>query len=217
MSETCKKLHEVFSALPRLRTGYKNSQVPANGIYIVFEKGEKAHGTDRIVGVGTHTGEGNLSQRLNEHLYIPNKDRSILRKHIGRCLLAAENNPLLEQWNKDTTSKAMREKHGKDIDTNAIAEIESRVSTYIANSFSFTVIAVASKKDRLALKSGLLSTIASCADCKPSAQWLGLHHPNAKIRDTGLWNIQHVDDTPLSAEAVDVICTTCAEWVPTPE
>ena len=90
MSETCKKLHEVFSALPRLRTGYKNSQVPANGIYIVFEKGEKAHGTDRIVGVGTHTGEGNLSQRLNEHLYTPNKDRSILRKHVGRCLLVAE-------------------------------------------------------------------------------------------------------------------------------
>ena len=99
MSETCKKLHEVFSALPRFGTGYENSQVPANGIYIVFEKGEKAHGTDRIVRVGTHTGEGNLSQRLNEHLYTPNKDRSIFRKHIGRCLLAAENNPLLEQWN----------------------------------------------------------------------------------------------------------------------
>ncbi len=217
MSETCKKLHEAFSALPRFGTGYVISQVPANGIYIVFEKGEKAHDTDRIVGVGTHTGEGNLSQRLNEHLYTLNKDRSIFRKHIGRCLLAAENNPLLEQWNLDTTSKAMREKHGKHIDTNAIAEIERRVSTYITNSFTFTVIAVASKKDRLALESGLLSTIASCADCKPSAQWLGLHHPNATIRDAGLWNIQHVGDTPLSAETVDVICSTCAERVPTPE
>ncbi len=166
---------------------------------------------------GTHTGEGNLSQRLKEHLYTLNKDRNIFRKHIGRCLLAAENNPLLEQWNLDTTSKANREKHGKHIDTNAIAEIERRVSTYIANSFSFTFIAKASKEERLALKSGLLSTIASCADCKPSAQWLGLHHPNATICDAGLWNIQHVGDTPLSAEAVDVICSTCAEWVPTPE
>ena len=55
MSETCKKLHEAFSALPRFGTGYVISQVPANGIYIVFEKGEKAHGTDRIVGVGTHS------------------------------------------------------------------------------------------------------------------------------------------------------------------
>ena len=217
MSETCKKLHEVFSALPRFGTGYVISQVPTNGIYIVFEKGEKAHGTDRIVRVGTHTGEGNLSQRLNEHLYTPNKDRSIFRKHIGRCLLAAENNPLLEQWNLDTTSKANREKYGKHLNTKALAEIESRVGTYITNSFSFTVIAVASKKDRLALKSGLLSTIASCADCKPSAQWLGLHHPNATIRHTGLWNIQHVGDTPLSAETVDVICSTCAERVPTPE
>ena len=217
MSETCKKLHEVFSALPRFGAGDENSQVPANGIYIVFEKGEKAHGTDRIVRVGTHTGEGNLSQRLNEHLYTPNKDRSIFRKHIGRCLLAAENNPLLEQWNLNTTSKAMREKRGKYIDTKALAEIERRVSAYITNSFSFTVIAVASKKDRLALESGLLSTIASCADCKPSAQWLGLHHPNATIRDVGLWNIQHLGDTPLSAETVDVICSTCAERVPTSE
>jgi hypothetical protein len=217
MSDTCKKLHEAFSALPRFGAGYENSQVPANGIYIVFEKGEKAHGTDRIVGVGTHTGEGNLSQRLNEHLYTPNKDRSIFRKHIGRCLLAAENNPLLEQWNLDTTSKAMREKHGKHIDTKALAEIESRVSAYITNSFSFTVIAVASKKDRLALKSGLLSTIASCAVCKPSAQWLGLHHPNATIRHAGLWNIQHLDDTPLSAETVDLICSASAVRVPTSE
>jgi len=217
MNETCKKLHEVFSSLTRLGTGYENSQVPANGIYIVFEKGEKAHGTDRIVHVGTHTGEGNLSQRLNEHLYIPNKDRSIFRKHIGRCLLAAENNPLLEQWNLDTTSKAMREKHGKHIDTNAIAEIESNVTTYIAKSLSFAVITVASKKERLALKSGLISTIASCADCKPSAQWLGLHHPNATIRHTGLWNIQHLHDTPLSAETVDLICSASAERVPISE
>ena len=111
----------------------------------------------------------------------------------------------------------MREKRGKYIDTKAIAEIESRVSTYITNSFSFTVIAVASKKDRLALESGLLSTIASCADCKPSAHWLGLHHPNATIRHTGLWNIQHLGDTRLSAETVDVICSTCAERVPTSE
>ena len=131
--------------------------------------------------------------------------------------IAAENSPLLEQWNQDTTSKAMREKHGKYLDTRAIAEIERRVGTYITNSFSFTFIAVASKKERLALESGLLSTIASCADCKPSAQWLGLHHPNATIRDAGLWNIQHIGDTRLSAETVDVICSTCAERIPTPE
>ncbi|MSP93707.1 MAG: hypothetical protein EXR00_00415 [Alphaproteobacteria bacterium] len=38
----------------------------------------------------------------------PNKDRSIFRKHVGRCLLAKSGDPLLAQWEIDLTTKASR-------------------------------------------------------------------------------------------------------------
>jgi len=28
----------------------------------------------------------------------------------------------------------------------------------------------------------------------PSATWLGSHSPNRKVRESGLWNVRHVDE-----------------------
>lgn len=87
MSRECGRWHKQFSILPRFSHGYRKERVPNNGLYVVFESGETAHDTDRIVRIGTHRGEGNLPKRINEHPYTPNKDRSIFRKHIGAFLL----------------------------------------------------------------------------------------------------------------------------------
>ena len=40
---------------------------------------------DRIVRIGTHTGENQLRSRLMQHFVKENKNRSIFRKNIGRC------------------------------------------------------------------------------------------------------------------------------------
>ena len=53
-----------------------------NRIYLLFEKGETVHGSDRIVQVATHVGEPRLRERLLEHL-TPNRDRNMLMKHIS--------------------------------------------------------------------------------------------------------------------------------------
>ena len=37
-----------------------------------------------------------ILKRLNEHLFTPNKDRSIFRKHVGRCLLVQRNDLFLK-------------------------------------------------------------------------------------------------------------------------
>lgn len=198
MSEACQLLHEAFSAMPRLRAGYSANQIPANGLYVVFETGEQAHGTERIVRVGTHTGQNNLPKRLVEHLYTPNKDRSIFRKHVGRCLLAAERNPFLEQWNLDRTTRKSREQTNHAVDMGELEKVEQRVSAYITEQFSFCVIPVEHKPDRLALEAALLCTIASCPECRPSKNWLGSHHPNPTISSGGLWNIQNLCGMPLS-------------------
>jgi len=66
-----------------------------------------AHSTDRIVRIGTHTGNNKLWFRLKEHL-IENKDRSIFRKNIGRALLNKDNDCFIEHWNKKNLTKKIK-------------------------------------------------------------------------------------------------------------
>jgi hypothetical protein len=76
-----------------------------NGIYIFFEKGEKFGEWDRIVRVGTDTGQNHLINRLKQHLVKENKDRSVFRKNIGRAILSKSKNPLIDYWNIGLTKK----------------------------------------------------------------------------------------------------------------
>ena len=64
-----------------------SKKIYKNGVYILFEKNESGHNGDRIVRIGSHTGNDNLVKRLEEHFLKENKDRSIFRKNIGRALL----------------------------------------------------------------------------------------------------------------------------------
>lgn len=89
MSENCNKIHQWFNRLPKFSFPFNEQEIPENGVYILFEKGEFAHDTDRIVRVGTHTGKNQLRSRLLQHFIKENKDRSIFRKHISRAQRSA--------------------------------------------------------------------------------------------------------------------------------
>lgn len=211
MSEACHALHQSLSRLPRLRAGYAENRLPANGVYVVFEQGEQAHGVERIVRIGTHTGQGNLASRLREHLYTPNKDRSIFRKHVGRCLLNQRGDPLLSQWNISLTARKARELHSHRIDHRRLAKIEEEVSEWITGRFSFAILPLESKQQRLALEEALLSTLAACPLCQPSPEWLGRHHPSSDaIRQSGLWNIQRLKGVPLTRAEAEALTVACA-------
>jgi len=198
MSNSCCILHEKFNTLPRFSKSFDEEKIPENGIYIVFENGETAHGLERMVRVGTHTGNGNLRKRISEHLYTPKKDRSIFRKHIGRCILSKRNDLFLEWWNKDLTEKKQREKYQDIIDAERQVEIEKEVSDYITNNLSFSTLEIPAKLDRLKMEKRLLSTLAQCNECHPSKNWLGHYHPSKNFRSVGLWNMQGLKGTALS-------------------
>ena len=85
--------------MQRYKFPYAKTTIPKNGVYVLFEKNEKAHETDRIVRIGTHTRDNRLFKRLREHFIKENKDRSIFRKNIGRAILNKKNDDFLEQWN----------------------------------------------------------------------------------------------------------------------
>lgn len=197
MSKACHLLHQWANGLQKYAYGFDTQNFPENGIYLVFEKGEQAHGVNRIVRVGTHDGNGRLGKRIFEHLYKPNKDRSIFRKHVGRCLLA--DSDFLEYWNLDLTKKSEREKYQSVINFERMAEVEKQVGTYISGNFSFSVFEVKTKKERLNIEKLLLSTITACSGCSPSKAWLGLNHQNPRIRQ-GLWNVQGLSGDVLSED-----------------
>jgi hypothetical protein len=197
MSQICNEIHKIFKELPRHSFPFNKTTIPKNGIYIIFEKNEYAHGADRIVRIGTHTGEKQLFSRLQQHFVKENKDRSIFRKNIGRALLNKENDPFLEQWDWDLTTKEKKEKYLPLLNQAKQKEVENRVSEYIQTNLSFCVIHVEGKEKRLELESKIISTVSLCEDCKPSKNWLGNFSPKRKIRESGLWLVNELYKDPL--------------------
>lgn len=198
MSKICGQLHMLFSSQQIFQFPFDPLQIPKNGIYVLFEDGENAHETKRIVRVGTHTGEGQLRSRLRQHFIQENKDRSIFRKNIGRAFLKRERDPLLEQWELDLTTREAKEKYKGRIDFEKLAEVEKKVSEYMQRHFQFIVFEVREKITRLDLESKIISTISKCDECKSSSTWLGLHSPKEKIRESGLWLVNELYKAPLS-------------------
>lgn len=215
MSEKCKQLHQWFNNLERISFPFDKRKIPLNGIYILFEKGETAHGMDRIVRIGTHTGENKLRSRLKEHFINENKDRSVFRKNIGRALLNRDKDPFLKQWETDLTSSESREKYSTLIDFEKQKEVEKNVSQYIQANFSFVVIEVEAREKRLELESKIISTISLCDECCPSSDWLGLFSPKEKISKSGLWLVNGLFKETLSDEDMKLIknLASCAAGV----
>lgn len=200
MSGECKILHNLVCSLKRYHSPFGDSTIPEDGIYVLFEKGEIGQGAERIVRIGTHTGEGQLRSRLRQHFLNENKDRSIFRKNIGRAILKKANDPFLEQWELDLTTRRNKAKYSHKIDLDRQKEIESKVSQYIQKNFSFSVFHINDKTKRMKIESKLISTVSLCNDCKPSSEWLGNYSPKTKICESGLWLINELYKTPLTAE-----------------
>ena len=198
MSKICSELHRILNQIQRYYYPYDLEKITKNGIYILFEQGEIAHGVDRITRVGSHRSDDCLLMRLNEHFINENKDRSIFRKNIGRAILNKSHDPYLSTWELDLTSRKSRERYAYRIDHHRQAQIESEVTVIMRSKFSFCVIPVEGKENRKRYESRLIATVAQCTQCRPSKNWLGLYSTKEKIRSSGLWNYQHVAGDTIS-------------------
>ncbi len=204
MSDACRFIHDLAGNFKRHKFPFEPQRIPESGIYLLFEAGETAHGTDRIVHVGTHSGERRLGPRLREH-ERPNKDRSILRKNIGRALLRESNDPFLEKWKLDLTSREAKRKYGRSVDSKRQRAVEEAVTDRIRRTFSFVAFPAEDKDARFELKSRIISTLSLCDGCRPSEQWLGRSSPKSKIRESGLWLTQGLRKEPLSEDEISYL------------
>ena len=201
MTDNCYRLHEWFNSLRKFRFPFDEDLplIPQNGIYILFERGETFEQMDRVVRVGTHTGDDQLRSRLRQHFADENKDRSIFRKNIGRCFLSKESHPYLKVWNLDFTTRDQKKKNAHLKDEHLQEQIEKRISHYIQQNMSFAVIGVNSKRERLYFESRIVSSISLSEKCKPSSDWLGRYSPKVRIRESGLWQVNELYKIPMNA------------------
>lgn len=201
----CTELHKILEPLPRFSFPFNEKIISLNGIYVLFEKGETGHINNRIVRIGTHTGDNQLRSRLKQHFAIENKDRSIFRKNIGRCLLNKNKDTYLKAWEIDFTTKQAREKYSHLLDVNHQKSIEKEISNYIQENFTFCILPINDKKKRLEIESKLISTVSNCSDCKPSLRWFGLYSPKDKIKSGGLWLVNSLQSVPLNLTDIEYI------------
>ncbi len=197
--ETCSRLHIAVHRLWHFRFPAIKGDVPESGVYFIFESGESAHSGPRIVRIGSHTGDRNLPNRLVEHTKA-NKDRSVFRKNIGRALLNKASDRFLDEWEIDLTTRNARQHHGGKVDQAVLSRVEAEVSRYIVDSLTAAVVRIDDKATRLRFESHAIATVAQCPACSPSATWLGRYSPAEKIRDSGLWQTQHLTGSPLSPD-----------------
>jgi hypothetical protein len=203
MSQLCHNLHHLFNKLPLFGFPFDTKMIPSNGVYILFENGEYAHETNRIVRIGTHTGDSQLRSRLQQHFVRENKDRSIFRKNIGRALLNKAKDPYLAIWELDSTTSEAKKKYSSLVDVEKQKQVEQQVTTYMQSNFHFVVFQVDGKDKRLELESKIISTVSSCRECKSSLEWLGHFSPKDKIRESGLWIVNELYKQPLTEDEYD--------------
>jgi hypothetical protein len=113
----------------------------------------------------------------------------VFRRHVGAALIRRSRPPeeLLTSWldrHRPTGERATQE-----------AQVELEVSRYIG-AMPFLWLSVPDRADRGYIERNsiaLLSCLTGGPDT-PSPNWLGLDAVRAEIRESGLWNVNHVND-----------------------
>ena len=210
---------------------------PRRGVYFFFEPGERRSLSgegDRVVRVGTHTGsKTKLWSRLSTHrgptkTGLGTHRNSVFRGLIGRALAYRGDCELPPTWrraNNDRRTKtgtinAVARRFGmtKEQVESSEEDLERRVSNYIGRMpllwLSVPDPPGRGNERRLRIERNaiaLLSAYARRALDPPSARWLGNHSEHEDIRESGLWNSNHVDE-PYDPAFLDEMERLIAVW-----
>jgi hypothetical protein len=176
---------------------------PKRGVYFFFEQGEKRSDTGdglRVVRVGTHAlkvdSGTQLWTRLSQHKGTPKTGGghhrgSIFRLIVGAALINRDGLIFPTWGNKNAADRDIRDEE---------VELERRVSEIIGN-MSFLWLGVEdspgpeSRRGYIERNSiGLLSNSDRTPLDPPSKRWLGHSCNRERVRKSGLWNQNHVDE-----------------------
>ena len=199
---------------------------PHRGVYLFFEHSEVRRDSGeglRVVRVGTHAlsagSRSTLRQRLGQHRGVAsgggNHRGSIFRLLIGQALLAQGGLAHCNSWGvKGDTSKASAAlSMSREALVIAEAPVEQAVTHYIA-AMPFLWLDIDDDPGPDSLRRtiernaiALLSNHGRTPLDSPSPRWLGHSSDRSLVRDSGLWNQRHVDEThdPVFLEVLEAI------------
>jgi hypothetical protein len=72
----------------------------------------------------------------------------------------------------------------------------------MTKNFSFSIVGIDLKADRIRHEEKLIGTLSKCKECTASSGWLGKWHPNSVLASKGLWNVQGHHGEVLSGEDI---------------
>lgn len=197
------ELEDACGGARRLSDCYGRMSWPQRGVYFFREDGEHRSDTGRgprIVRVGTHALNGNsktkLWTRLSQHRGRQESAGGNHRGSIFRLIVGA----------------ALVDRHGRHCPTwgqgnNAPAEIRAgeteleREVSHTIGAMPFLWITINDEPGPQSLRGyiernaiALLSNFGKAPFDPPSESWLGHHCNRERVRKSGLWNSNHVDE-----------------------
>lgn len=201
------KLTKLFNQVPRHDYSYNYKDISKNGIYVMFEKSEKHLNFDRVVRIGSHNSANRLLTRIAEHYVGTDHRDSIFRKHLGRSFLTVDKqSSYIKTWDFKIKKIADKAKNYNKINWTLENIYEDKVTDYIQKNLTFIVIPnLIDATKRLRLEKGLIATFAQSLEKTISTNWFGKFHPDFRINNSGLWNIQHLKGTPLTDEEIKFV------------
>ena len=205
-----KRFYEILAALDRKVKGARTltncsgrMHWPRRGVYFFREVGEERSDTGdgpRIVRVGTHATKAGASStlwgRLRQHRGTVRRAggdhrTSIFRGHVGASLIEREG-LICRSWGRGSSAP----RSVKD----AEALLERKVSAVIG-AMPFLWLEVTDEPGPNSLRAyiernaiALLSNYRKPQSDSPSCQWLGRLCNRKRVRDSGLWNSNHVNE-----------------------
>ena len=196
------ELEDSIGGKRRLEECSAQMEWPERGVYFFFEDGEQRADDAacmRVVRVGTHAlkagSKTNLWNRIHQHRgtqnpYGGNHRGSIFRLLVGDALMRRNPEWAVPSWGKGST--AARETR------QAECPHEARVSDWLGK-MSLLFVSVPDAPGRQSargfIERNAIALLSACHD-KPSAGWLGRCSSRALVRQSGLWNNNHVGETP---------------------
>jgi hypothetical protein len=175
---------------------------PNRGVYFFFEPGEQRSGSGlgaRVVRVGTHAlragSKSSLKGRLSQHRGSQlggNHRGSIFRLLIGSSLSARCSELVCQSWGVGQSA-------GSSV-RDAERALEQLVSRVIGE-MPVLVLPISDEPGPASMRGfvernsiALLSNWDRVEIDPPSSDWLGRWCPRQRVRKSGLWNNQHVDE-----------------------
>jgi hypothetical protein len=197
-------LEEKIGGARTLARSHGGSGLPGRGVYFFRENGENRSGSGegpRIVRVGTHGlkagSRTTLWNRLSQHRGQSktgggNHRGSIFRLIAGTALMAREG-IVVSTWGRgDTAAGAVR---AGELPLECLVSNEIREMPFlwleIPDAAGPESLRGYIERNAIAL----LSNYNQAPIDPPSANWLGRHCDRERVRQSGLWNSNHVDES----------------------